>query len=40
MEDELKSKYDSKGNVERFKERLVVKGFTQREGIDLLSCFI
>jgi hypothetical protein len=28
------TKYNSKGNVERFKARLVAKGFTQKEGID------
>lgn len=27
-----KTKYDSKGKIERFKARLVAKGFTQREG--------
>jgi hypothetical protein len=29
-----KTKCDSRGNVERYKVRLMAKGFTQREGID------
>ena len=34
-----KTKYDSKGNVERFKARLEVKSFTQREGINYNEIF-
>jgi hypothetical protein len=27
------TKFDSKGNVKRYKARLMAKGFTQREGV-------
>jgi Reverse transcriptase (RNA-dependent DNA polymerase) len=35
----LKTKRDSKGNVKKYKTRLVAKDFTQKEGIDYKETF-
>jgi hypothetical protein len=35
----FKIKRDSKVNIDRFKARLMIKGFTQREGIDYNRTF-
>ena len=34
-----KTKKDSRGNIERYIERLVTKGFTQKEGINYKETF-
>ena len=35
----FKTKHDAKGRVERYKVRLVAKGYSQREGIDFKENF-
>ena len=35
----FKTKNDAKGHVERYKKRLMAKGYSQREGIDFKETF-
>ena len=35
----FKTKHDAKGNVKRYKARLVAKSYIQREGIDFKETF-
>ena len=35
----FKTKHDSNGQIERYKARLMVKGYSQREGIDFKETF-